>query len=32
MVSQHRIPFRKVGRRTVFLPEEILEWTAKPQQ
>ena len=32
MVSQNRIPFRKVGRRTVFLLEEILEWTAAPQQ
>lgn len=31
MVSQNRIPFRKVGRRTVFLLEEILAWTV-PQQ
>ena len=28
MVSQNRIPFRKAGRRTVFLLDEILEWTA----
>lgn len=27
MVSQNRIPFRKAGRRTVFLLDEILEWT-----
>lgn len=31
MVSQNRIPFRKAGRRTVFLLEEVLEWTV-PQQ
>ena len=31
MVSQNRIPFRKAGRRTVFLLDEILEWTAPPQ-
>ena len=28
MVSQNRIPFRKAGRRTVFLLDEILAWTA----
>jgi len=32
MVSQNRIPYRKVGRRTVFLLDEILEWTAQTQQ
>lgn len=31
MVSQNRIPFRKAGRRTVFLLDEILEWTAPRQ-
>ena len=31
MVSQNRIPFRKAGRRTVFLLDEILEWTAPHQ-
>jgi excisionase family DNA binding protein len=31
MVSQQRIPFRKAGRRTIFLLQEILEWTARPQ-
>jgi excisionase family DNA binding protein len=29
MVSQNRIPFRKAGRRTVFLLEEIMEWTCR---
>jgi excisionase family DNA binding protein len=27
MVSQKKIPYRKVGRRVVFLLAEILEWT-----
>jgi excisionase family DNA binding protein len=27
MVSQGRIPYRKVGRRVIFLLAEILEWT-----
>ena len=27
MVSQGRIPYRKVGERTIFLLDEILEWT-----
>jgi|SRR5215510_8258447 len=27
MVAQNRIPYRKVGRRVVFLLTEILEWT-----
>jgi excisionase family DNA binding protein len=27
MVSQGRIPYRKAGDRTIFLLEEILEWT-----
>lgn len=31
MVSQNRIPYRKAGRRTVFLLTEILEWTAPRQ-
>lgn len=28
MVSENRIPFRKAGRRTVFLLDEIIAWTA----
>jgi excisionase family DNA binding protein len=28
-VSQGQIPFHKAGRRTIFLLEEILEWTTK---
>jgi excisionase family DNA binding protein len=31
MVSQKRIPFRKAGRRTVFLLDEIMEWTGQRQ-
>ena len=27
MVSQRRIPFRKAGDRTIFLLDDILEWT-----
>ena len=27
MVSQKRIPYRKAGDRTIFLLDEILEWT-----
>ncbi|MGH9839047.1 MAG: helix-turn-helix domain-containing protein [Blastocatellia bacterium] len=27
MVAQNRIPYRKVGRRVVFMLTEILEWT-----
>lgn len=27
MIAQNRIPYRKVGRRVVFLLTEILEWT-----
>lgn len=27
MVSQGRIPYRKAGDRTIFLLDEILEWT-----
>jgi excisionase family DNA binding protein len=27
MVSQDRIPYRKAGDRTIFLLDEILEWT-----
>jgi excisionase family DNA binding protein len=29
MISQERIPYRKVGRRVVFLLSEILEWTSR---
>ena len=29
-VSQGIIPHRKAGRRTIFLLDEILEWTANP--
>ena len=28
-VSQEKVPFRKAGRRTIFLIDEILEWTNK---
>ena len=28
-VSQGLIPFRKAGRRTIFLRNEIIEWTAR---
>jgi excisionase family DNA binding protein len=28
-VSQRQIPFRKAGRRTIFLLDEILVWTAE---
>jgi excisionase family DNA binding protein len=31
MVSQGRIPYRKAGDRTIFLLDEILEWT-KPDK
>jgi excisionase family DNA binding protein len=27
LVSQRRIPFRKAGRRLLFLEEELLDWT-----
>jgi excisionase family DNA binding protein len=30
LVSQRRIPFRKAGRRLLFLEAELLEWT-RPQ-
>lgn len=30
-VSQRQIPFRKAGRRTIFLLDEILEWTSERQ-
>jgi excisionase family DNA binding protein len=26
-VAQEKVPFRKAGRRTIFLIDEILEWT-----
>ena len=29
-VSKGSVPFRKAGRRTVFLLDEILEWTEQP--
>lgn len=28
-VSQDKIPYHKAGRRTIFLLEEIMEWTEK---
>ena len=28
-VSKEKVPFRKAGRRTIFLIDEILEWTAQ---
>jgi excisionase family DNA binding protein len=31
MVSEGRIPYRKAGDRTIFLLDEILDWT-KPQR
>jgi excisionase family DNA binding protein len=31
LVSQRRIPFRKVGRRVLFLESELLEWTRPPK-
>lgn len=31
-VSKGSVPFRKAGRRTVFLLDEILEWTAEAAQ
>jgi excisionase family DNA binding protein len=30
LVSQRRIPFRKAGRRLLFLEAELLEWTKPP--
>ena len=30
-VSQRQIPFHKAGRRTIFLLDEILEWTSERQ-
>jgi excisionase family DNA binding protein len=27
LVSQRRVPFRKAGRRLLFLEEELVEWT-----
>jgi excisionase family DNA binding protein len=30
LVSQRRIPFRKAGRRLLFLEAELLEWTRPP--
>jgi len=27
MVAQRKIPYRKAGRRTVFLLEDVLQWT-----
>jgi excisionase family DNA binding protein len=31
-VSQGQIPFRKAGRRTLFLLDEIIEWTTERRQ
>ncbi|HJQ69588.1 MAG TPA: helix-turn-helix domain-containing protein [Blastocatellia bacterium] len=31
-VSQGVIPYHKAGRRTIFLLEEILEWTSKDSE
>ena len=31
-VSQGTIPFHKAGRRTIFLVNEIVEWTQKPEK
>jgi excisionase family DNA binding protein len=31
-VSKGNVPFRKAGRRTVFLLDEILEWTAEARE
>lgn len=31
LVSQRRIPFRKAGRRLLFLESELIEWTAPKQ-
>ena len=28
-VAHEKVPFRKAGRRTIFLIDEILEWTAQ---
>jgi excisionase family DNA binding protein len=30
LVSQRRIPFRKAGRRLLFLESELFEWTRPP--
>jgi excisionase family DNA binding protein len=30
LVNQRRIPFRKAGRRLLFLESELLEWTQPP--
>jgi excisionase family DNA binding protein len=30
LVSQRRIPFRKAGRRLLFLESELLDWTRPP--
>jgi excisionase family DNA binding protein len=32
MVSQRRIPYRKAGDRTIFLLDEILQWTQPNDQ
>jgi excisionase family DNA binding protein len=32
MVSQRRIPYRKAGDRTIFLLDEILQWTQPDDQ
>lgn len=32
LVSQRRIPFRKAGRRLLFLESELIEWTRPAKQ
>jgi excisionase family DNA binding protein len=32
LVSQRRIPFRKAGRRLLFLESELIEWTQPPER
>ena len=32
LVSQRRIPFRKAGRRLLFLESELIEWTRPPER
>jgi excisionase family DNA binding protein len=32
LVSQRRIPFRKAGRRLLFLESELIEWTQPAQR
>jgi excisionase family DNA binding protein len=32
LVSQRRIPYRKAGRRLLFLESELVEWTRPPER